>query len=177
MPVEDRRIGPFRLTSKSTGGPFGGWEAACPFHRKNARTGCKKFVGIKGPTAEHRENALKHLAIWCIAARSFDRQWKHSGYNPANLDGWPPLEVLLEHPSFAELRPATTVATDVELQQGGDRPENSVPAATAPDVPDAALPAATAPDAVASSSGSSSNESSNGSSSNTSKSGSSDSDS
>ena len=151
-----------------------------PLPQEKRKNRLQEVYRNQGPTAEHRENALKHLAMWCIAAQSFDRQWKHSGYNPANLDGWPPLEVLLQHPSFAELRPATTVATDVELeriQQGGDRPENSVPAAPAPDVPDAALPAATAPDAVASSGGSSSNETSNGSSSNTSNNGSSDSDS
>eukprot|EP00969_Alexandrium_andersonii_P045687 2004918-Alexandrium_andersonii.AAC.1 len=56
------RWGAFSFTVKRPGtqggGQFGGVQAECFFHRKNSRTGCRKFVRIAGPTFEARRLAL-----------------------------------------------------------------------------------------------------------------------
>ena len=73
--------GPFRITPKqplkSSGRRFGGFEASCPFHRKNAKTGCKKYLQLRSNTEHEKDACLRALRAWCNAALLYDRQRNH----------------------------------------------------------------------------------------------------
>jgi len=112
-------LGPFRFTSKQASDrcAWGGWEARCPFHRRSEKTGCKKFISVKGPKVDDKNNSLKALMMWCMAARSYDRQWKHVAFNPGATADLPPIDVLVVNPIFSETRPETVAATDIDLDR------------------------------------------------------------
>ncbi len=108
--------GVFRFTPKQPGGQgglFGGYQASCPFHRKNISTGCKRFLRCPSGDAHDRRIVLRQLMWWCSQAQDFDRQRKH-------LVQTLPLD---EVPSYAHLSalkvterpPPGSIKTDVEL--------------------------------------------------------------
>lgn len=107
--------GAFRFTPKqeerSTGTVYA-WEAGCPFHRKNARTDCKKTVSFR--QLSESEAVILALKGWCNEALSVDRQWKHVGL-PA-IRGCHPPERLLDAAMISE-RPFERPSTDEELDR------------------------------------------------------------
>ena len=66
--------GCFRFTPKHSAQSVQ-WEASCPFHRKNEKTGCKKLVSAS--RAGGSEGAIHRLKFWCIQASQHDRQRAH----------------------------------------------------------------------------------------------------
>ena len=117
-----RRVGPFRFTPKQAGkagGENGGFEAACPFHRKNEKSGCRKFLLVPGPTVEDRRVTARRLLAWCTAAPLYQHQWQHLGHDVRNLIP-PPLDVLRAHRVFREpAPPRSEVTPDGQSQIGG----------------------------------------------------------
>lgn len=63
--------------SAKSGGGFGGYEARCPFHARNAKTGCKKFINVGGPEESDRARARLVAKWWCVQAPQHQRQWEH----------------------------------------------------------------------------------------------------
>jgi hypothetical protein len=63
------KVNVFRLTPKEGrlkgggGGAHGGYEAACPFHAKSSKTGCKKWSPCLGPTPNDRRIALRRALV------------------------------------------------------------------------------------------------------------------
>ena len=72
--VESFKWGEFRFIPKH--GPQGlQWEATCPYHRKNSKTGCKKLMSTsKWGSSDNVIHLLKH---WCVQASAFQRQSQH----------------------------------------------------------------------------------------------------
>ena len=88
-------FGCFRLTPKK-GGLYGGFQAACRFHKKNSKTGCKVFFRISGPTQCDRTQCVREMLWWCLRAPDFDRQRTHISFQPKDeLDDIPSNETLL----------------------------------------------------------------------------------
>jgi hypothetical protein len=82
--------GMFRITPKqptgSSGGRFGGFQARCPWHRRNDQTECKTFFRLEGPSQEERERCLRRLLFWCARATEHPQQRNHiSDDAPLNL--------------------------------------------------------------------------------------------
>jgi len=107
--------GIFRVTPKHPGSAnkYGGWEATCPYHRRNDLTGCKKYIAVPSAADGARDAALRAVIFWCSRAASFDRQWKHLGFHPTVSDA-PPWPVLESLPERRLPRPAAP-KTDAEL--------------------------------------------------------------
>ncbi|MCP4245122.1 MAG: hypothetical protein GY772_31670, partial [bacterium] len=119
--LQGQTLGPFRVTPKQgqgrAAGPcgdYGGWEATCPFHRKNASSGCRKWFRVQGPTLEDRARAANAAMQWCSVAKDFDRQRWHLAYTPDQMSA-PAARSTRALPIFREARPARRVMTDVEL--------------------------------------------------------------
>jgi hypothetical protein len=59
--------GAFRIMPKQPGqagaGPFGGFQAACPFHRKSKQTLCKKWVSILGGGNACRQEPKGNIGV------------------------------------------------------------------------------------------------------------------
>ena len=113
------RFGIFRMTPKQPSDriPFGGYEASCPFHRKNSRTGCKKFCRMTeaGPAA--RRDTLLRLMHWCTLAVYHNRQRKHLWHFP-ELDECPLAHVILAR--RINEPPDDAVRTDEEIDLDGE---------------------------------------------------------
>ena len=102
----------FSRKSATNAPPHGGFEAMCKWHALNARTGCKKFMRIAGPTDEDEEACLNALCHWCNQANRYDRQRAHMRMplRPADI---PPAAVIEAQKLVAQ--PPGDVKTDVEL--------------------------------------------------------------
>ena len=89
------RWGVFRITPKQPGKgrPHGGYEASCPFHKKSASTGCKKYLQLRDGSAAEKAKALLALKGWCNTARDYDRQWKHLAHF-TSIDAAPSQDVV-----------------------------------------------------------------------------------
>ena len=104
------------------------WEATCPFHRKNMKTGCKKLVSASraGSAAE----AIHRLKYWRVQAMDHDRQRNHMfGIDLMAITPLPPLEELEEAVLRIEA-PAAVPCTDEDLDSRA--PANQAPGARAP---------------------------------------------
>ena len=116
-----RRVGPFTISVKQTGqksgGPYGGYQAICPFHRKSAHTGCSKWFRVGGPSYADRAEAARASLHWCAQAAKFDRQWQHVAFSVDRASA-PALQVTRALPIFAESRPSRRALTDLELEHG-----------------------------------------------------------
>ena len=81
--IAGARWGPFAFSVKqagtANGGVFGGVQAECPFHMRDAekKSKCRRFIGCQGNTAEHRHEMMMRLRYWCAQARTYERQWQH----------------------------------------------------------------------------------------------------
>jgi hypothetical protein len=105
----------FRITPKQAGAGrsrYGGWEATCPFHRRNKVSMCKKFISIASSSADAQDRAKRALAFWCVEALRYDRQWKHVAFTPSEEDApeWPILDA-----EAACMAVADVTKTDAEL--------------------------------------------------------------
>ena len=69
-------FGVFRLTP-TKGTKFGGYEAECPFHKRNEVSGCKKRISMSGPGEQERLAVVKRLMWWCTMADTCNRQREH----------------------------------------------------------------------------------------------------
>ncbi len=97
-----------RMTPKQpggNGGPFGGYQASCPFHRKNDTTGCKRYLKLPSNDPAARQLVLRQLMWWCSQAKNFSRQRFHL------IQGLPTDQV----PSWAHLR---ALREDVRPEKG-----------------------------------------------------------
>ena len=77
------RWGAFLFTAKkpkNEGGQFA-WQAGCPFHMRNAKTGCKKTMNVNPVTVENYKQVLTCLKHWCNQAPHYTHQRLHLGYN------------------------------------------------------------------------------------------------
>jgi hypothetical protein len=127
-----KRRGPFRFTPKQaqnykSGGQFGGWEAGCPYHKKNEKTGCRKWFGIKGTEQVHRVQAAAAALEWCACARDFNRQREHNSWMPS-YSGAPLAAATMRLPIFQEdaIRCHTDVVLDEAEANGTALPEMQV---------------------------------------------------
>lgn len=79
--LKARNFGVFRITPKQvghlSGGPFGGFQANCPFHKLSSVSGCRRYFAITGTSGEDRRACVRKILFWCLRARDFDRQRDH----------------------------------------------------------------------------------------------------
>ena len=106
-PVEDEgsqprlgkpaNFGVFRLTvkqpSEKAGRKFGGVEARCPFHKKNNRTDCKKYLQLRSADPEEFSKCVRALKMWCNSAPRYNRQRLHLQHH-VSIDAAPAEEVV-----------------------------------------------------------------------------------
>ena len=73
------RWGVFSFSLKQAKGTlrFGGYEVTCPFHKKNSRTLCKKFIALEGREPCHLRMALTTARFWASEAPKHTLQWSH----------------------------------------------------------------------------------------------------
>ena len=113
-----RKIGPFRFTPKqaaqASGGRYGGWEVQCPFHRKNFKSGCRKWFGVCGPTMKDKQECAAAALEWCAAARRFNRQWMHLGFQ-VDYKAAAAAAITRQNPIFSEDFPVQRCRPDSEL--------------------------------------------------------------
>ena len=113
-----RKIGPFRFTpkqaSQTSGGRYGGWEVQCPFHRKNLKSGCRKWFGVCGPTLKDKQECAAAALEWCAAARRFSRQWMHLGLQ-VDYKAAAAAAITRQNPIFSEDLPVQRCKPDSEL--------------------------------------------------------------
>ncbi len=102
------------ISGRGSGGRYGGWQAACPFHKKSAATGCKRFVNIRGPRSEDSQAAIVFLKAWCVAAPRFDRQRLHVQYRPP-MSATTDLGAALDAGVGSQFQPPGDVRTDDAL--------------------------------------------------------------
>ncbi|CAE7524520.1 unnamed protein product [Symbiodinium sp. CCMP2456] len=118
--LHSSRFGCFSLIPKQPGsagtGPFGGFQGSCPYHKKSSKTGCKKFVSIKGPRPEDKDLAMREILFWCTQARSCRLQREHLC---VPLKPTPAMEVLLAR--VIEDPPSAPVLTDEDLDRRDGR--------------------------------------------------------
>lgn len=117
LAFESIQYGIFRITARpahtSGGGPFGGWQGSCPFHKLNERTGCKRFFGFRDDSLAERELKLRLCKWWCLEGPPCTRQ-RHHLYMPMNIDDTPSMEFLDACALEDEDRP-DEVQTDAQL--------------------------------------------------------------
>ena len=78
----------FTFTGPDKRPPHGQWQAACPFHRLNAKTGCTRAMQV-GPTPETKEAAKQKLQAWCLLAPLHDRKRHHTSAHVKTADALP----------------------------------------------------------------------------------------
>ena len=110
MKMSNKSWGVFRFTAIPPGrrAKFGAYQASCPFHKLNAKTGCVKTNNFVGPTYNDRKQSLTQLMYWCGRAREFNRQWKH---RTCDIVMVPPLADIRK--MIIEVRPVGVKTDDV----------------------------------------------------------------
>ena len=105
-----QRWGPFSFTRTATG-----FQATCPFHALNDKSGCKKRLAC-GTLGE--VEVIRRLKFWCTCARDWLRQEGHvHGQDitcPPELEL---MEVLLDENNVREPPAPGSVLTDEQLDQ------------------------------------------------------------
>ena len=56
--------GVFRITPKKTGDVATGFQAACPFHRLNKKTGCKRVFRYTSHGVDDVKEVLRQMMWW-----------------------------------------------------------------------------------------------------------------
>ena len=82
QPGSVSRWGCFRISRLVPKPPFrkyGALEAVCPFHMRNEKSECKKYIGHKTDNPEDHDLDYKALLHWCNQACAFNRQKHHVG--------------------------------------------------------------------------------------------------
>jgi hypothetical protein len=128
-----RKIGPFRFTpkqaSQASGGRYGGWEVQCPFHRKNLKSGCRKWFGVCGPAMKDKQECVAAALEWCAAARRFSRQWMHLGFQ-VDYKTAAAAAITRQNPIFLEDLPVQRCKPDSELDASSAMLEGDADAAS-----------------------------------------------
>ena len=106
--------GPFRFTftGPEKRPPHGQWQATCPFHRLNAKTGCTRATQV-GPTDSSKDDAKRTLQTWCLLAPLHDRKRRHTSAHVKKADVLP--QELLDQRLMELQAPAARPQTDEEL--------------------------------------------------------------
>ena len=126
--------GAFRFTSKrpskigSDGQGSFVWQASCPFHAKNQKTGCRKSCNVSPLTPENFRNVINCLKAWCNEARKCRTQAEHIALSVS--PGSFPLPSVIEAACIPESeKPSSKVKTDVEIfdEQAKDTAQPSAP--------------------------------------------------
>lgn len=116
-PGDVHRWGCFRLSilRPLASRPHGAIEAACPWHKKNSKTDCKKLVRMRDGTPAEADKVFRALKLWCVAGVDMNRQRHHMGIH-VDVDD-PPIAEAIEAMIITEgpLAPPTPDdALDVE---------------------------------------------------------------
>lgn len=80
QPLRFGSWGVFKITPKQgKAGKFGGFQVACPFHRKNYKSDCHKFIALDGPPDDRvaRMRCMRRLLWWCWQTKQQPRQYIH----------------------------------------------------------------------------------------------------
>ena len=120
-------VQPDRLVGRNRNStPHGGYQATCPFHRRNQKTGCKRFFRIMASTQQAKLQCLKAALYWCGTYHSHTRQRHHVR---APLPAVLPAYNVIKHWKV-EGRPARRdIKTDEELD-AEEEPDEIAPAAS-----------------------------------------------
>ena len=111
---ESGRVGPFTLSFSMKRPPLGAWQATCPFHALNDKTGCTKAMKV---SAEHSSQMVRRmLLMWCLQAPHHTRKSTHSKVVPKNLQLLPE-EVILQR-IYDMAAPPAVVIPDDNLEDG-----------------------------------------------------------
>lgn len=104
----------FSVKQPRSAPPHGGIEAQCRWHKKNDKTGCKRFLRFEDASEEARCRCILLLKHWCNQSRRFSRQRDHirMPLSPGDL----PLESVVLMQARAD-HPPLSVKTDVELDE------------------------------------------------------------
>ena len=142
MPVDDPthgnfdwktfKWGAFTFTSKrptktesGTQGTYV-WQAACPFHAKNDKSGCRKSCNISPLTEENYSNVINCLKAWCNEAKKCKTQADHIALT-ASPTSFPAPSLIESACIPASEKPTSKVKTDVEILQAAHVPADSMP--------------------------------------------------
>ena len=104
----DLMWGVFKITFKVATGPHGGYQVACPSHRKNTTTACKRTFRVEGPSAESKEVCFKRMLRWATVSKKFLRQRHHmSLLLPSHESGlpsaaWPQRDCITSKPAIVD---------------------------------------------------------------------------
>ena len=105
------------------------WQASCPFHAKNDKTGCRKFCNVSPLTPENFKNVINCLKAWCNNARNCRTQAEHMALS-VSPTSFPPPAVIEAACIPASDKPASKVKIDVKILQ--EEAGNSSGAVVAP---------------------------------------------
>ena len=113
--------GMYKITLKPNAGVYGAYQVACPLHKKNHGTACKRTFRLLGHSGVDNDKALRRALWWATTSRSFARQ-RHHIYSILP-EGREPSTLYLER-CLDDARPAPgTVMTDDELDALHGRPD------------------------------------------------------
>ena len=122
--LEGGFFGIFRITAKKAGtvggGAHGGYQATCLFHKKNDKTGCKRFLSCESSNESDRQMTLRRLMWWCTLAQQHSTQRNHLSV-PLPTETCPPLAVLEAQCSLIERPEPASIKTDVEIAAAAAR--------------------------------------------------------
>eukprot|EP00435_Cladocopium_sp_Y103_P036773 s1919_g9.t1 len=106
--------GPFRFTftGQNKRPPHGQWQANCPYHRLNDRTGCTRAMQA-GPSEETKQEAKRKLQTWCLLAPHHARKRHHTSAYLTSSDVLP--QEILNIRLSALTPPIAKPPTDEEL--------------------------------------------------------------
>ena len=80
--LSKQEFGCFTVTPEASGGKHGGFRVRCPWHRKNAKTDCKRWFRVKGPELSDKIMTARCIMSWCNDAFLFGRQRNHRIHDP-----------------------------------------------------------------------------------------------
>lgn len=130
--LESGRWGVFTITPRQPGahgaGAYGGFQAACPFHKKNTKSGCRKWIRIEGPSLADKRRTAHQLMWWCVQATDFKRQRDHLDL-PTDYESCPPIEAVLSF-KITDPPPPGTVLDDVTLDRIDETALDALPLAS-----------------------------------------------
>lgn len=110
------------------------WQASCPFHAKNDKTGCRKSCNVSPLTKENYQNVIYCLKAWCNDARKCKTQAEHMALSVSPTSF--PLPSLIEAACIpATEKPTSKVKTDVEIFEDEKKKTSSASSSAAASVP------------------------------------------
>ena len=118
--LEDSEWGPFKIKARSWKRhgrkAFGSFFTACPYHARNAMTGCTKELSLTNDSDDHRMDVLNAMRHWCNRAPDHHRQRDHKMDHPF-LVTVPHQALVLAQKITEAPPPAGTLLNDEELDE------------------------------------------------------------